>query len=216
MISTDGMPRPIPIKRLGVLGGTFNPIHSAHVSIAEEYARGLALERMVIVPAALPPHKEAGDLAPGPARLAMCRLATRHAPLFTVCDYEVEQGGKSYTYKTLRYLRGQYPGCELFLIMGGDMFLTVSEWRAAAEIFRLATLCGAPREEAERALMQVHRGVLEAQGARCVLLPLAAWPLSSTRLREMVAADEDTAGLLHPDVRAYIDAHGLYRYISRE
>ncbi|MGI6403161.1 MAG: nicotinate (nicotinamide) nucleotide adenylyltransferase [Oscillospiraceae bacterium] len=197
--------------KIGVFGGTFNPIHNSHLYLAREYATQLELDRVVIVPSFIPPHKQADNLASGEDRLAMCRLAIQDLPLFHVTDFEIQQKGKSYTYKTLRHIQEKYPGSQLYLIMGSDMFMTVQDWRLAPEIYKMATLCGAQREQGELTLMEIHQQVLENQGARCILINIEAQPLSSTQVRHMIAAGEDVSHLLHPDVWEYIIAHDLYR-----
>lgn len=196
--------------KIGVFGGTFNPIHNSHIYVANEYARQLGLDRMVIVPSFIPPHKKAENLASGQDRLEMCRLATQELPLFHVTEFEINQQGKSYTYKTLRHVQEKYPGSELYLIMGGDMFMTVQDWRLAHEIFRMATLCGAQREKGELTMMEIHKQVLENQGARCMLISMDAQPLSSTQVRRMILNGEDVSHLLHPAVWDYILTHCLY------
>ena len=197
--------------KIGVFGGTFNPIHNSHIYLAKEYARQLSLDRVIIVPSNLPPHKPAENLAGGEDRLSMCRLATKDIPHFRVIPFELEQGGKSYIYKTLRYLSREYPGSELYLLMGGDMFLTVQDWKRAPEIFKLATICAGQREKGEQTALDAHKQVLEAEGARCVIIGLEAIPLSSTQVRERIAAGERPKELVHPDVWDYIARHGLYR-----
>ena len=196
--------------KIGVFGGTFNPIHRSHVYVAEEYIDKLELDRMVIVPSFIPPHKKATNLASAADRLEMCRLATRELPKFYVTEYELKAQGKSYTYRTLRHIREKYPGCELYLIMGGDMFLTVQDWMLAHEIFKMATLCGAQREHGEFSALDIHKTVLENQGARCILIELQAKPLSSTEVRQRIMGGEDVEELLHPDVWSYIVERGLY------
>ncbi|MDR2909613.1 MAG: nicotinate (nicotinamide) nucleotide adenylyltransferase [Oscillospiraceae bacterium] len=196
--------------KIGVFGGTFNPIHNSHIYLAREYERQLGLDRVVIVPSFIPPHKEAENLADGQDRLNMCRLATKAMPLFHVTDFEVKNEGKSYTFRTLRHIADKYPGSELYLIMGADMFLTVQDWRLAPEIFRLATLCGAQREKGELTTLDIHKQVLENKGARCVIIDIEAKPLSSTQVRDMIAEGRDASNLLHPEVLTYIVSHGLY------
>jgi len=197
--------------KIGVFGGTFNPIHTAHIYLAREYIRQLALDRLVLAPAYTPPHKSAEGLASAADRLAMCRLATKELPLAHVTEYESRQGGKSYTYLTLRYLEEKYPGSELFLIMGGDMFFTVQDWRRAADIYATATLCTARRKREELTALDRHKACLEQQGARCIVIDAEAKPMSSTQVRELIQKGENPSGLLHPDVWDYIQRHGLYR-----
>ena len=196
--------------KIGVFGGTFNPIHNSHVYLAQEYAKQLNLDRIIIVPTYLPPHKNAEDLASAEDRLNMCRLATKNLELFHVTEFELKQGGKSYTYKTLRHILEKYPDGELYLLMGGDMFMTVQDWRFAPEIFKMATLCGGQRERDEPTLLDIHKQELETKGARCLIIDLEAKPLSSTKVREMILAGEDPTELIHPDVWEYILDRRLY------
>lgn len=197
--------------KIGVFGGTFNPIHVAHVRMAEQYAHKLELDKVILVPAYIPPHKQPKGLANAEDRLAMCHLAIRDKPVFEVSDYEIRQEGKSYTYKTLRHLKELYPPGELFLIMGADMFVTVQDWRLPREIFQTATLCAAQRENGEFTLLEAHKMVLENMGARCVILDMEPTPLSSTMIREGLLVGEDVSGLLNPEVLEYIRTQGLYR-----
>ncbi|MCL2857085.1 MAG: nicotinate-nucleotide adenylyltransferase [Oscillospiraceae bacterium] len=198
--------------KIGLLGGTFNPIHNSHIHLARQYTQQLSLDKIIIVPTFTPPHKKVENLASGEDRYNMCRLATRDLPLFHVTRFELEQQGKSYTYKTLRHILGEYPGSELFLIVGADMFLTIQDWRHPAEIFKMATICGGQREAGEQAMLEAHRQVLEAGGARCAVISLEAKPLSSTQVREMIATGRNPEGLLHPDVWSYIVERGLYSH----
>jgi len=197
--------------KIGVFGGTFNPIHISHIRLAQEYQRKLALDRMVLVPAYTPPHKAAVDLASAEDRLAMCRLATKDLPEFYVTEYEIKQQGKSYTYRTLMHIQEKYPGAELFLIMGGDMFMTVQDWRRASDLYKMATLCAAQREKGELTLLDMHKEVLETKGARCMLIDIEAKPMSSTIVREKVRRGEDVLEYLNPDVWLYILERKLYK-----
>ena len=196
--------------RIGVLGGTFNPIHNSHIYLAEQYAAQLGLDKIIIVPTFIPPHKKAENLASGEDRYNMCRLATGELSLFYVTRFELEQGGKSYTYKTLRHILEKYPGSQLFLIVGADMFVTLQDWKLAPEIFKMATICGGQRKTGERTMLDTHKQMLETKGARCVIIDLEAKPLSSTQVRKMIAAGEDLDGFIHPDVWSYIIEQRLY------
>lgn len=197
--------------KIGVLGGTFNPIHVAHVRIAEHYAEQLGLDRMILVPTYFPPHKQVRHLANARQRIEMCRLAVQELPIFSVCEFEAAQKGTSYTYRTLDYLQAQYPESALYLIMGGDMFLTVQDWTYIEQIFRLTTLCTAPRVPGELALLKAHRRKLEQMGAACMIIDLPAMPLSSTLIRDKLFAGEDVSAFLHPAVDQYIKTHKLYQ-----
>jgi len=197
--------------KLGMLGGTFNPIHNSHLYLARAFCAALELDRLVLVPACLPPHKEVEDLAGPMDRLEMCRLAAAENPRFCVSGFEVERGGKSYTVDTLRHLQGENPGAQLYLLMGGDMFLTLETWREAPAIYQMAVLCAAARQESALHALAAKGDALEALGARCIVLDIPAQPLSSTVVRERLRRGEDVSGLLPPAVYEYIQRKSLYR-----
>lgn len=200
------------MMKIGVFGGTFNPIHNSHIRLAQEYGRKIGLDRLVLVPTFIPPHKKAKNLASAEDRLAMCRLATKDLPEFHVTEYEIQQQGKSYTYRTLMHIQEKYPGSELYLIMGGDMFMTVQDWRRADDLFKMATLCAAQREKGELTLLDMHKILLEeTKGARCMLIDIEAMPMSSTMIREKIKNGEEVFDYLNPDVWLYIIEHKLYK-----
>jgi nicotinate-nucleotide adenylyltransferase len=121
--------------KIGIIGGTFNPIHMAHLRIAEEVGDRFDLERVIFMPAAAPPHKPLADELPFAWRCAMVELAVADNPRFAVSDLEGKRGGKSYSIDTLRALRDEYPEDELFFIVGSDSFRDFSSWREYASIF---------------------------------------------------------------------------------
>jgi nicotinate-nucleotide adenylyltransferase len=192
------------------LGGTFNPVHRAHIYIANKYCDGLGLKRCLLVPAFIPPHKSNKHLATAKQRLEMCALAAQDYPRLEICDYEIAQEGRSYTYRTLKYIKEQNPEAELFLLMGGDMFFTVQDWRHPEEIYKLATVCAAGREHGEYSALQAQADFLRIRGARCEILEMPPMPLSSTMIREGLKAGEDVTGLLDPKVLEYIRRNRLY------
>lgn len=200
--------------KLGVYGGTFNPMHLGHVHLLKEFIRRLGLQKVLLIPAGVPPHKAAPDLAPAEDRLFMCSLVAKEIAEVPVeaSSIEIDRAGKSYTADTLNALRGQNPDDELYLLMGEDMFLTVHQWVRPAEICRQAVLCVSPRSEdgMERLLLQKQR--LEAAfAARCRIEDIPYVPTSSTQVRELAGGGESLSGLVLPEVEAYINARGLYR-----
>jgi nicotinate-nucleotide adenylyltransferase len=126
--------------RIGILGGTFNPIHLAHLRSAEEVRETQQLDRVLFVPSATPPHKRGNGLAAAAHRLAMARLATRGNPFFRVSTIEIERRGRSYSVDTLRALRGRAPGAQFFFIMGMDAFREISTWKEYRSLFALCNL----------------------------------------------------------------------------
>lgn len=200
--------------KLGIYGGTFNPIHSGHIHILREFIRRLSLDRVLLIPTGTPPHKAAPDLAGAEDRLAMCVLAATEiteAPV-EVSRIEIDRGGKSYTADTLTALRGEYPTDEFFLLMGEDMFLTVDQWVRPEVICRQAALCVSPRsEDGEKRLLLQKKKLEESLSARCVIEAIPYFPASSTEIRALAARGKSLSPLVPPEVEAYIAAHGLYR-----
>ena len=134
--------------RTGIYGGTFNPIHRAHIHLVREFAKRLSLDRILLIPTGTPPHKAAKQLASNEDRIQMLRLAAAEVTECPVeiSEIEMRREGKSYTADTLTQLKALYPGDELFLLMGEDMFLTIDQWYQPERIFRAAVICGAPRD----------------------------------------------------------------------
>ena len=131
--------------KIGVYGGTFNPPHLGHVTAARAVSELLKLDKLLFIPAGLPPHKPLPEGTPSPEqRLEMTRLAAEQTGLgdrVETLDLEILRGGRSYTSETLELLRQQYPDDELWLLMGTDMFLTIQTWHDPASIFELAGIC---------------------------------------------------------------------------
>ena len=196
--------------KVGIFGGTFNPIHNSHVYLGEEFLKALSLDKLIIMPTYQPPHKTATDLASTKDRLAMCRLATENLKGFSVCDYETRQPDKSYTYKTLTWLKEKEPNATLYFIMGSDMFFTVDDWKEPQEIYKRAVLCVAAREDHELEKLKQQQDYLKTKGAESIVLNIAPKPMSSTKIRESIAKGEDLSDFLNPKVISYIKEHNLY------
>jgi len=199
---------------IGLLGGTFDPIHEEHVKLASEFARRLSLDRVIIMPVKIPPHKLKDSIAPENDRLEMCRLAVGDDPLFEVSDYEITRGGASYTVNTLEWLAETRPGCKIFLLTGADMFLTLGTWYRFGDIAGMAVLCAAPRGGVTKEQLEKYASTLSERGARCVVEDIELARVSSTELRKRLAAGEDTCGMIADDVAKYIARRGLYKTLT--
>lgn len=197
-------------QRIALFGGTFDPIHNGHIELANEFVRRLSLDRVVIMPTFVPPHKIKPTLSPAVDRLEMCRLACQPYPQLTVSDMEINRRGASFTVDTLRVLHTQYPDAALYLLVGADMFLTLATWKDFAEIARLAVLCTAPRDEVTLSQLNSYAALLTAQGAQCVIEEMPLLPYSSTAVREALQRGASAENLVPPSVAAYIQQHRLY------
>jgi nicotinate-nucleotide adenylyltransferase len=195
--------------RVGILGGTFNPPHLAHLICAQEAFLALDLERVVFMPAGSPPHKAVED-EPGSAhRLELCRRATSDDVRFEVSALEVERPGPSYTVATLETLHSQAPNNELFLIVGGDVAAGLPGWHEPERVLELARLAvarrrGTARSAVERALAQLP------SGDRAEFFRMPRIGISSTLVRRRVRAGEPIKYLVPDAVASYIDEHRLY------
>jgi nicotinate-nucleotide adenylyltransferase len=195
-------------QRIGVLGGTFDPIHAGHLAAAKAAIDCARLGRVIFVPAGQPPHRPPA-IAPAEQRLEMCRLATAGEARFAVSDVELGRGGPSYTVDTLSDLRRTHPDRSLFLILGWDAARLFRSWRRPEEVRALASIVvigrpgsGAPREA------DLKPAGLEGDG---VVLCVEPTPdVSASEIRRAVAAGESIAGKVPAVVEQYIATHRLY------
>ncbi len=200
--------------RIGILGGSFDPIHVGHVSIARQVADRLDLDELILVPAGRPPHKTPGELAPAADRLAMARLAVRGLGRLSVSDVEVRREGPSYTIDTVRELRESLgPAHDCFFVIGADTVAELPSWHRAEELVAEMqfAIVQRPGHEADFAPVKQTLGPEAAALLRRGVVEIEPCDVSSTRVRELVAAGGNISGLVHADVAAYITANELYR-----
>ncbi len=197
-------------KKIAMFGGTFNPVHQAHLFLAREFQKLLGLDRVLLVPANIPPHKMAKHLATAGQRMEMCRLAAKE-PYMTVSSIEVEREGKSYTADTLRELEEQYPDARLYLITGADMFLTLQKWYDYPGIISRAVICAAPRITANLPVLRAQGERIRRDGGMAVVLEKVPPPISSTQIRERIRQGLPCTGYLPKEVEDYIKEHHLYQ-----
>ncbi len=198
--------------RLGIYGGTFSPPHLGHVLAAKAFMREVALDRLLIIPTSIPPHKEADGCLTDEHRLALTRLAFSDVKGAEVSDLELRRGGKSYSYLTLRELSA--PDRKIFFLCGTDMLLSLDSWMNAEEVMRLATFVVISRESDA----DVHARVLRKKdelsrsyGAEILLLGTPAFPASSTEIRKAIADRESIREMVPASVDEYIQKWNLYR-----
>ena len=198
------------MKKLGVFGGSFDPIHNGHLSLCAQLADALCLDRVILIPTALLPSG-AKDLTEGAHRLAMCRLAALSDERILVSDMELRRGGKSYTADTLALLQDEYPDSQLYLFLGTDKFLTVQKWHRFDEIAQSAVLVAGAREPDDLQKLHAHLPVLQEKGAKGMVVPLQVVEVSSTAIRSAAADGQSITGMVPAEVETYIKENGLYR-----
>ena len=199
------------MARIGIYGGTFNPPHVGHMQAAVKAAASLRLDKLLLIPAQTPLHKQLPEGSADPMqRLEMARLAAADVPVIAVTDMELLRQGPSYTVDTVLQLKKQYPGDSLVLLMGTDMFLGFEHWREAQVILQNAALAVLHRgQKGEREKILAMKEQLAAKGASVEIVENAAIAISSTQLRRLLifrCADP----FLPKGVGAYIRENGLY------
>ena len=199
------------MKKMGLFGGTFDPIHKGHVSMALRLAQSLHLDGVVLMPSFIPPHKIKENMASAEHRLAMCRLAAQEHPILSVSDLELKRGGASFTVDTLETLCEMHPDTQWYLLVGADMFATLRTWHRFADIAKMAVLCTIAREGTETSHLQAYADELQAEGIRCYVDTLPVEPYSSTQVRSRFAMGETIADLVDSSVERYIRENGLYQ-----
>ncbi|WP_372789332.1 nicotinate-nucleotide adenylyltransferase [Paraconexibacter sp.] len=198
------------MTKVGILGGTFNPPHIGHLVSAAEASEQLGLDRVLLMPVFLPPHKEA-HADPGPqARLELCELAVAGDPRLEVSSLEVDRGGPSYTVDTLRAIHAAHPEDDLTFIVGGDMAQSLPTWREPEGVLRLATLAVAEREGVEREDVRERLAGL-AGAERVVFFDMPRLDVSSSLLRRRVSEGRSIRHLVPDAVAERIAQRGWYR-----
>ena len=187
--------------RIGIFGGTFDPPHIGHLIAAQDALETLTLDRVLFVPARLPPHKQNDHVTDAAVRLQMIRAATASNPSFEVSDIELSRGGPSFTVDTLRELRKQRPDDEFFLLLGVDQVTEFATWREPDEVLALA-----------RVAMLARGGIEEAAAGDIVhqTVPVTRVDVSSTVVRQRVGAGQSIRYLVPEAVERIIAAERLY------
>ncbi len=197
--------------RVGVLGGTFDPIHIGHLFAAEEARTRLRLERVLFLPAGLPPHKLHLHVTSTEHRVNMVQLATADNPSFVLSRVDIDRFGPSYTVDTLALLRDEYgPDAELYLIMGSDSLAELLTWYKPERLIRLCRIVALARPGPQMDLEELNR-LLPGAIARVQSLEMPLLQISSTDLQRRVRMGLSIKYLTPPAVEAYIYQHGLYR-----
>jgi nicotinate-nucleotide adenylyltransferase len=207
--------------RLGIFGGTFNPIHIGHLRVAEEVRESLELDRIIFVPSYLPPHKELSHNLTGARRIEIAKMALKSNPLFEVSSFEVDSQGSSYSIKTIEHIRGLY-GCTPYFILGRDAFNEISSWYQTQRLFDLSHFAvmsrpGAPvcplsdvLGEDAGSFQATPRGFINEHGNEIIFVEVTAYAVSSSRIRELCKKGRSIRYLVPEEVHDYIRKERIY------
>jgi nicotinate-nucleotide adenylyltransferase len=222
-----------PLRRVGLFGGTFNPIHRGHVQVARDVLHKFKLTAVQFIPSALPPHKTEGFLASAADRYAMACRALADEPALKVSDIEIQRSGPSYTIDTLRrFMDAQPRDLHLFFMVGLDAFLEIHTWKAYRQLFDLAAFIVMTRPQAAKTdqgmemltlqfakerisdayeLSKNRDGLFHPEKQAIYLAPVTPVDISSSRIRDMIREGRSVHQWVAPKVAAYIESKGLYR-----
>jgi len=186
--------------KIGVIGGTFNPVHIGHLILAEEAREKLGLDKVILIPTAMPPHKDASGIAPAEDRLKMLKLSVKGNKFFSVSDMEIRRRGRSYTIDTLRELKRRFARDEIYFIIGSDLLKYLNEWKDLGQILEMVKFVAATRP-----------GYPLEQIPDCIdTIPIRAVDISGFEVRECVLKGRSFRYLVPEAVFNYITKNKLY------
>lgn len=201
------------MRRIGILGGTFNPIHIGHLMLAEWAMDAAALDEVWIIPTGISYLKSQQEILPGRERLHMTELAVKDNPRFRCLDMEIRREGYTYSYETLEELERRYPQNSFYFIVGADCLFSIETWKASERIFAGCTLIAAVRGETDLSKMEEKKRELMEKFPRnqdIILLPFISFSVSSTQIRERVRTGLSIRYLVPDKVMSYIYEKGFY------
>lgn len=199
-------------KKIGIMGGTFNPIHFGHLLLAEQAVEAYDLDEVLFIPSGNPYMKEAEPLPPGSVRAEMTKLALEGHPCFQFSSIELDREGPTYTYETLETLKKEYPDNAYYFIVGADSLLTMETWKYPERIFKSCIVAASVRGTGtEDKIRKIATHLIYEYQADVHILPSRFIDLSSSEIRHRIAEGKSVRYMLPEKVMEYIVENGLYR-----
>lgn len=199
------------MKKIGIMGGTFNPIHMGHLALAERALDDCNLDEIWVIPTGCSYMKQNMNVLSGEERLIMAQLATEDNQRIKCLDIEIKRSGYTYSYETLEQLRNLYPDYDFFFIFGADCLFTIEKWKCPEKIFDNCTVIAAVRNGSSEVEMAQKIDELKLKfGAKIILLPFLNLEISSTELRKRISCGKSVKYLIPDSVIAYISQKGFY------
>ena len=200
------------MKKYGIMGGTFNPIHLAHLYIAYEAKEQLNLDKVIFIPAGNPPHKKNNGIIDAEYRYNMVKKAIEGYEDFIISDYEVNKNGYSYTYETLKYLKNKYYDTEIFFISGGDSLMDIEKWREPEQVLKNCTFVAFNRGVYTKEILSEQKKKLEDKyNCKITLLDVVDIDISSSIIRKRIQDGKRVDFFLSKEVKDYIEENALYK-----
>lgn len=201
------------MKRIGIMGGTFDPVHNGHLLLGKQAYREYALDEVWYMPSHIPPHKKDHRIAAGEDRLAMLSLAVAGIPYFSVSDFEMRREGNTYTAQTLALLREKYPDARFYFILGADSLYQIEQWYHPEQVLSSAVILVSGREYDTHGVSLEQRiaGLKARYGADIRILHNEEVDIASADIRKRAAEGKDIQKDVPAAVEQYIRSHGLYQ-----
>ncbi|MCI9125469.1 MAG: nicotinate-nucleotide adenylyltransferase [Eubacterium sp.] len=198
-------------RKIGLMGGTFDPIHYGHLLIAENAYEQFRLDEVIFMPTGTSPHKDSGKILDANERMELIRLAIQDNPHFSCSDYEITKEGICYTYLTLRDFQKQFQDAELYFIMGADSLAYFDSWRCPDEISRLSTILAAVRDGLDLdQLLPIRDSLEQKYNTRIGFINTPNFSVSSHMIRQRLAKQQTVRYLIPDVVEAYLKQHAIY------
>lgn len=195
--------------KIGLFGGSFNPIHNGHINLATSVKDSLGLDKVILIPSKKSPHKDSSAYVSNTHRLNMCRLAIQGLKGFEVSDFEINRDTISYSIYTVEYFNSKYPNDILYLLIGSDMLLTFDTWKEYKRILSMVKLVVVSRQNGDMQSLLLKAQSLRPYGD-AIILNTPPLEISSTEVRKKVAFNEECSCILDEKVVQYIKSNGLY------
>lgn len=199
-------------KKIGILGGTFNPVHIGHLFMAEYAREAVHLDMVIFMPTGVPYMKDSAEILSGNLRKEMLDLSIQDNEFFVSSDIELKREGNTYTYETLKELKKLYPQAELYFLVGADCLFSIERWVEPQQIFDHCTLVAANRNHnTTEALEQKKQDMEQKFGAKVVLLDFPSMDISSTEIRQNIREGKSIRYMVHDALFAYLQESQLYK-----
>lgn len=206
------------MRKIGIMGGTFNPIHYGHLFMAEQACEQVGLDKVLFMPSNNPPHKDNGVIISNEHRSTMVELSIEGNPHFELSTMELDRKGITYTADTLRILVNEHPNMEYYFIIGADSFFNLNKWREPESIFKLCTLLVFERDLVYKDKMLEHYNYLSSiyPNIKVIFLSMPTIQISSENIRERINDNLSIRYYVSDKVLTYISEHKLYTNVGKE